>query len=230
MLLPPYHLGSDSFDREIMRKVRPFTMTSPERVAALCRSVEYVTDRGIAGAIVECGVWRGGSMMAVALALLRLGAATRQLYLFDTFAGMTTPGPMDIDVNGTPAAALLLAPTEYGNQVRAVASSQEVHRNLAKTGYPRELIHYVVGDVQETLPQCAPEEVAILRLDTDWHASTYHELAHLFPRLVSNGILILDDYGHWQGARQAVDEYLREKRIEAPLLTIDYTARLLIKD
>jgi hypothetical protein len=187
-----------------------------------------VEQRGIEGAIVECGVWRGGSMMAAALSLSRL-RGRRDLYLFDTFAGMTAPEEGDVDWEGRPARPMLDADVS-GQGVRAVAHLEEVRRNLGATGYPAERVHYVVGDVVDTLPALAPERIALLRLDTDWFASTYHELAHLYPRLTPGGILIVDDYGHWQGARWAVDRYLSERGVSAKLHPIDYTGRLLIKE
>jgi len=87
----------------------------------------------------------------------------------------------------------------------------------------------VAGAVEDTLPDRAPMEIALLRLDTDWYASTKHELETLYPRLVSGGVLMLDDYGHWTGCRKAVDEYFAANA-PAPLLNrIDYTARVATK-
>jgi O-methyltransferase len=96
-------------------------------------------------------------------------------------------------------------------------------------GYPEEQIHFVEGPVEETVPGSAPAELALLRLDTDWYESTKHELEHLYPRLARGGVLILDDYGYWQGARRAVDEYLAG--LDSPLLLnrIDHTARIALK-
>ena len=81
---------------------------------------------------------------------------------------------------------------------------------LHGTGYPPERIHFVRGPVEETLPAGAPDEIALLRLDTDWYESTRHELEHLYPRLAAGGVLLVDDYGHWEGARKAVDEYFAD--------------------
>jgi hypothetical protein len=74
-----------------------------------------------------------------------------------------------------------------------------------------------------------PEQIAVLRLDTDFYESTRHELRHLYPRLVHGGVLIIDDYGHWAGARKAVDEYIAEEGIRLLLNRIDYTGRIAIK-
>jgi hypothetical protein len=83
--------------------------------------------------------------------------------------------------------------------------------------------------VEETIPQHAPEQISVLRLDTDWYSSTKHELMHLFPRLSKNGVLIIDDYGHWAGARKAVDEYFADQTIQPLLNRIDQTGRACIK-
>jgi hypothetical protein len=72
--------------------------------------------------------------------------------------------------------------------------------------------------VQDTIPAQAPERIAILRLDTDWYDSTRHELEHLYDRLESGGVLLIDDYGYWQGARQAVDEFLEARNTRMLLL------------
>jgi O-methyltransferase len=95
------------------------------------------------------------------------------------------------------------------------------------TQYEPARLHFIQGDVMETLPKDAPSEIAVLRLDTDWYESTRHELIHLYPRLVVGGVLIIDDYGHLLGARKATDEYLDGHRIL--LDRIDYSARIAIK-
>jgi hypothetical protein len=83
--------------------------------------------------------------------------------------------------------------------------------------------------VEDTIPGNMPKKIALLRLDTDWYESTKHELTHLFPLLQSNGVLIIDDYGHWEGARKAVNEYISDKHIRILLNRIDYTGRIAIK-
>jgi len=213
----------------IWRHVKPYTMTSVERVVALCQSVAYVEHQRVPGAIVECGVWKGGSMMAAALALLALDSTQRQLYLCDTFSGMTEPAPIDVDWQGRPARDLLHLPNAEGEAFRAACGLNDVKQAMMQTRYPWEKLIFVPGRVERTLPQQAPEQIALLRLDTDWYESTLHELEHLYPRLADGGVLIVDDYGHWQGAKRAVDQYFHERGIDAELRTIDYTGRLLIK-
>jgi hypothetical protein len=217
-------LDIDAGTRGIIQFVRPFTSTSPERIAALCDAVRYVERYSIEGAILECGVWRGGSMMAAARVLQQSGSTSRDLYLFDTFEGMTRPTDVDRDMEGV-SASDFMTNTET---VRLQASVDDVKENMERTGYPPELVHFVKGPVEQTVPGHAPDKIAVLRLDTDWYESTRHELAHLLPRVVDNGVLIIDDYGHWQGARKAVDEYLETAEQPMLLHRIDYTGRSAI--
>jgi O-methyltransferase len=218
----------DDTDAELCRRVAPYTMTTPPRIYALRRAVEYVATRPITGGVVECGVWRGGSMMAVALTLLRLGITDRDLYLFDTFAGMTEPGEEDVKHTGERAADVLAGASRDSHDW-AVAPLDQVREAVLSVGYPKDRIHFVQGRVEDTLPAHAPKEIALLRLDTDWYASTKHELMHLYPRLVPGGVLIIDDYAYWQGARRAVDEYIEENDVSLLLNRIDYTARIAVR-
>lgn len=215
-------------DREIVLRVEPFTMTSLQRRASLLGAIDHVVRHGIRGDIVECGVWRGGSMMAVALALMARGDTSRDLYLYDTFEGMSEPTDADRSVSGESAAAQL-ARTTRGEGVWCEAGLEDVQANLWSTGYPRERIHFVQGKVEDTLPGTLPAQLALLRLDTDWYESTRHELQHLYPRLSRHGVLIIDDYGHWEGARRAVDEFFATSAEPVFLHRVDYTARLVVK-
>ena len=225
---PPLPADADPATRAIIERVRPFTMTSPERIMALRDSVRHVCRHGIAGAIVECGVWRGGSMMAAALTLLELGER-RSLQLFDTFAGMPPPGGADRDISGTTATRLLATEDRATGSTWACSPLADVRATVLGTGYPAELVAFIPGRVEETIPAQAPEQIAVLRLDTDWYESTRHELEHLYPRLAVGGLLIIDDYGHWEGARRAVDEYLAATGAMLMLTRIDYTGRLAVK-
>jgi hypothetical protein len=210
--------------------VRPYTMTSPERVYALIQAVKYIVAAGLPGDFVECGVWKGGSMMTMAQTLLRLGDTSRRLHLFDTFEGMPPATDCDRDFRGNAAADLLsAAPDREKASIWAMAQLDEVQANLGRTNYPISQIHYVQGKVEDTLPEKAPSQIALLRLDTDWYESTRHEMEHLYPRLARGGVLIVDDYGYWQGARKAIDEYLAAHKIHLLLHRIDRTGRIAIK-
>jgi O-methyltransferase len=217
-------------DAEIIARVKPYTYTTNERIVALTNAIRYLIQAKIPGDIVECGVWRGGSMMAAALALKETGHLDRNLYLFDTYEGMSKPTESDVNIAGESAAAKFetMAHSTNGSQW-CLAALDEVKKNMALTGYPNEHLRFVKGRVEDTIPELAPPAIALLRLDTDWYESTRHELVHLFPRLCVGGVLILDDYGHWQGARKAVDEYLAENDISLLLNRIDYTGRIAVK-
>lgn len=220
----------DDAAAETIRSVRPYTMTSPERLFSLIQATHYIVEAKIPGDVVECGVWRGGSMMAVAKTLLAIGSVHRDLYLFDTYEGMTPPGEMDVSVADDHAADLMSKTARSEDDLFwCYAPVERVKRTVVSTGYPETNLHFVVGKVEETIPVQAPETIALLRLDTDWYESTKHELTHLFPRLSRGGVLIIDDYGHWKGARAAVDEYVAEHGVKVLLNRIDYTGRIALK-
>src|SRR6266508_3103578 len=215
----------DPSDVDLCRSIAPFTFTTPERIYALTNAVKYIVTNNIPGVIVECGVWRGGSMMTVAHTLLQLGDTRRHLYLFDTYEGMTPPTEKDVMFDGRRASDLLSNLTKE-DKLWAVCSLEEVQANLYSTAYPREKIHFVKGRVESTIPSEAPDTISLLRLDTDWYESTKHEMVHLYPRLSTGGVIIIDDYGHVLGSREATEEYIRENNIRLLLTRIDYTGRI----
>ncbi|SCD68113.1 MULTISPECIES: TylF/MycF/NovP-related O-methyltransferase [unclassified Streptomyces] len=217
----------DDEARDIIRAVKPYSMTSPERLNAFILATRYIARHDIPGDIVECGVWRGGSMQACARTLLSVGETERELYLFDTYEGMTPPTAEDLRRDGRPARELLDAQGK-DRPIWAVASLEDVQAGFENVPYPKERVHYVRGRVEDTVPEQAPEQIAILRLDTDWYASTKHELEHLYSRLVSGGVLLIDDYGYWQGSRQAVDEFLDKTGERLLLLRMD-EGRIAVK-
>lgn len=231
LMLVPTRIHADFTDEERYQvaAVKPYTMTSPERVVALSRMISYIVRADIPGAIVECGVWRGGSAMVMARSLLRNGDRSRDIYLYDTYEGM--PKPTSADVRDTGEVAF----TKYrrtldanGRSDWAVATIDEVSQNVASTGYPKDRTYAVKGEVETTIPGTAPARIALLRLDTDFYSSTLHELTHLYWRMAPGGIVLLDDYGEWLGSKRAVDEFLTERGIEVYLNRIDHSARSFV--
>ena len=210
---------------DLYGRCRPLTMTPVERMYALYEATKYVVARDVPGDVVECGVWRGGSAMLAALTLDRVGVRDRAIHLFDTFAGMTEP----TDRDGQTALREWRKRDRGDHNEWCYSSRDEVEANMLSTGYPADRVVLVEGKVEETLPAQAPERIALLRLDTDWYESTYHELVHLYPRLEPGGVLIIDDYGYWSGARQAVDRYLAELETPVLLNRIDHGGRIAIK-
>lgn len=223
-----------SADRAIAQRSLPYTMTGVPRLQALIDSVRYVVRRGLPGGLVECGVWRGGSVLAMIATLQDLGAHPRDIWLYDTFEGMTEPTEHDVSHDGRSALEMWREAHARGRRPWPELfdsdgfNESQVREALLSTGYPMDRVHFVRGPVEQTLPEHTPsQELALLRLDTDWYRSTRHELEHLYPCLRPGGVLIVDDYGHFDGARRAVDEYLSDR----PLLLsrIDYTGRLAVK-
>jgi predicted O-methyltransferase YrrM len=219
-------VDEDPLFARLFATCRAFTMTSKEAMFALYSAVRYVAARRIQGDFVECGVWRGGSSLLAALALRAVGERERRCVLYDTFTGMTEGSDVDVDVGGGLANDYI---ARYGDDGRwCYAGEDEVLRTFARHGVPNRMLRVVAGDVERTLREHeVPQRIAILRLDTDWYASTSVELEVLYPRLAVGGVLIVDDYGHWAGARRAVDEYFAAEPIL--LHRIDHTVRVGIK-
>ena len=193
--------------------VRPYTKSPPERLAAMAKACQHIDNNGVAGDIVECGVWRGGNII-----LARFYCPDRVCWLFDTFKGMTNRSDWDVSRGGVRIGV-----------GKSVVSVEEVTENLRVTGtFDASKLRFVKGAVEDTLldESNLPERIALLRLDTDWYHSTKIELERLWPRVVPGGVLIVDDYGHWLGARKAVDEYFKGA---IKFDSIDYTAVVAVK-
>lgn len=199
--------------------VRPFTMTTPERLYDLYQSVRYIIQANIPGDFIECGVWKGGSSMLIAETLARLGISDRKIQLFDTFKGLPEPGDLDVDILGTYAA-------DRWREGWIAVGKNEVQENMNRTRF-EGAIELVEGRVEETLPVQVHPQYALARLDTDWYVSTKVELEVLWPRISLGGILIVDDYGHWQGCRAAVDEFFSSHPVM--MHRVDYSCRTIMK-
>ena len=217
-------------DAKIMNICSKYTMTSKERLLALLDAVEYVSRNGITGDFVECGVWKGGSSLAAALKFSELNDF-REIYMFDTFEGMTSPTKCDVDYNGMNADTLLnMESKNEASTIWCVSDLDSVKETMKLAeNYPKKQIKFIKGKVEDTIKSNMPSSISILRLDTDWYESTKYEMEYLFPKLVVGGVLIIDDYGHWLGAKKAIDEYLRENNIKMLLNRIDYTGRIGVK-
>jgi hypothetical protein len=168
--------------------------------------------------------------MLMAHTLLKLGDTSRKIYLYDTFTGMAKPSEKDVSILGRSALQDWHKFDKGDVNEWRCAFLEEVKNNIYSTGYPQENIILVKGLVEETIPAVLPEKIALLRLDTDWYESTYYELIHMYPVISPQGVLIIDDYGCWKGAKEAVDKYLEENNINILLNRIDYTGRIAIKN
>lgn len=211
---------------EMIEKVKPFTMTSPERIVSLIRALEYLLQNGIDGDFVECGVWRGGSAMIMADYLTKDMVNDRRLYLYDTYEGMVAPTDRDKNMLGKKAQEIKDAIN--GNWCEA--SLDEVKENIFSTGIHHDSVYFIVGKVEDTINTQKPSRISLLRLDTDWYESTKIELEALYDLIVPGGVIIIDDYGHWTGCKNAVDEFITNRKLPVFLSRIDYTGRIFVKN
>lgn len=213
-------------EKNIIETCSKYSMTSKLRMYVLSQAIKYVKNENIEGDFVECGIWKGGNIILFNKFNL-LYDLKKKIYGFDTFEGMSEPDELDKHNNIT---AKELA-KEYGIKKMSdwcYSSYDHVVKNISENTIFSN-IFLIKGNVEQTLleEKNLPEKISILRLDTDWYASTKIELEVLYKKLVKGGILIIDDYGHWQGARKAVDEYFKNKNIW--LHYVDYTCRYIIK-
>lgn len=226
-------IPGDIIEKEFLdsfHKNKEFTMTSILRMYGLYHALKYVLDNDIEGDIVECGVWKGGSMMLVADILLNRGIKDKKLWLYDTFAGMSEPTDKDLHAGFQEKAFFKWKRRQKtSHNTWCYSPIEDVERNMLSTTYPEDCMNLIKGKVEDTIPNVIPKKISLLHLDTDWYESSYHELVHLFPLLSKNAVLIVDDYGFWQGAREAVDQYFKENNIKLLFNRIDYTGRLFIK-
>jgi len=210
-------------------RTNQLSTSTDERLFATIMACRYVVEQRIEGDFVECGVWRGGNSVLAASVFKSMNAG-RAAWLFDTFTGMTAPTKDDVNFRGEIADSKFRASQREGYNDWCYAPLDEVTANFEKAGLVSNQVRFVKGDVAQTLADSnnLPKTIAVLRLDTDWYESTKAELEVLYPRLANGGILIVDDYGHWGGARKAVDEYFDRGR--RPFFQyIDQTGRIAVK-
>lgn len=178
--------------------------------------IEDIINNKIEGAFVECGV-QGGRIEKIWIEILKQKNEERDIYMYDTFTGLTEPSDKDIGVNNQyqTAEQVLNIWKEYnvdGVNTWCYTPIEKVVNDLLETNYPFHKLHFIKGDVRQTLldENNIPKQIAILRLDTDWYDSTKVELETMFKNLVNGGVLILDDYYYWKGQKDAVDEFFEE--------------------
>ncbi|NBX98218.1 macrocin O-methyltransferase [bacterium] len=199
--------------------VSPFSITSIERIQKLYDELEHIRINNIDGDLVECGVYKGGNILGM-MEYCQFFNINKTIWAYDTFSGMTKPEDIDIDHNNIKA-------IDQFENIKCLETLENVKKNLSRSQYNNT--KYIIGDVCNTLQieENIPKSIALLRLDTDWFESTMCELKVLFPRLSNNGSLIIDDYGHWNGCKEAVDLYFSN----SPYVfeKIDYTVLFIRK-
>lgn len=180
-------------------------------------ALRYVIDNNIEGSIVECGVNEGYFELLWINELINQGKE-RDIYMYDTFKGMPPPTKYDYTSCNSPHYKMDSTEVMQYWKERIIDENtngwcftplEEVKRRLSSTGYPESRLHYIVGDVLQTLNVFVPEKIAILRLDTDWYESSKIELEKMYDKVVDGGVIIFDDYYHWEGQRRATDDFFR---------------------
>lgn len=215
--------------REIFKIVSPYTLTKLDTIQSLIDSVKYIIKNNVEGDFIECGVWKGGSIMTMIKTLQELNVSDREIFLYDTFSGMSKPTSEDIASDGRIAPDLYAGITGEMRRENDAVPLDKVQRNISSLNYDENKIHYVKGKVEDTLSNNNHKKIALLRLDTDWYESTKCELELLFPKLVKGGILIIDDYGDWNGSKKATKEYLKKNNIKMMLHRLPGNERIGIK-
>lgn len=172
--------------------------------------MRWLDAQGVLGNVVECGVFKGGQAMLAK----EVSQMPRRYWLYDTFCGMPMPGLHDVSSGGANGM------DKWRDRQRidghwCACSLDEVRDNFSRLGLLGDDIIFVEGRVEETLRVGSlPDRIAFLRLDTDFYDSTRVELEVLWPQVVPGGVLMVDDYYAWNGARKATDDFLRTAEYE----------------
>ena len=219
-------------DHELLNLIKDYSMTTEIRMYNLLQSLKQIKHKNIPGDYVECGVWRGGNIILIKKFLENENIDDKKIYAFDTFEGLPEPDNNDFDISKNISASVLLSRNKKDKESHlwGVCSLEEVKKNLIKNLKDMNNIYFIEGKVEETLDlkENIPEKISLLRLDTDWYSSTKKELEVLYEKVSPGGVIIIDDYGHWGGAKKAVDEFFKDKYVW--MHYVDYACRLIIKE
>jgi hypothetical protein len=216
-----------------IQAVKGRTMGSTIQQYTMWQVANHVEDAGLTGAIAEFGVWRGGMSMIGARVLSERNS-TRNVYLFDTFEGMTAPSSLDRELFSDQSADELLKLESKNLRKKdsyntwCIADFDDVTAGMKTTGIRESQYHLIQGDVLQTVPKNLPQSLAVCRIDTDWYESTAHIIENCWDLIVPGGVLILDDYDMWTGARKAVDDFFESRELK-PLMIRPEVGRIIIK-
>ena len=229
----PMYCSPEEFERTVSI-IKPSTMLPNTRLVSLYDQVMFCERESIEGSMVECGVWKGGAVGLVAIALMNAGNESRRhLHLFDSFTDICAPDPLvdgqraieelgqsSIARNNRSPTPVVGAYDSVGGHGTVIACKELIELNI---GYQSANVHYHVGWFQDTVPLArnAIGPIALLRLDGDWYASTKICLDNLYDLVVSGGFVIVDDYGSYEGCKKAVDEFISSRKIRAFIHRVD---------
>lgn len=184
-----------------------YTLIGSRRARALQHAARVCERERVPGDLVDCGCFNGGSSV-----MMSTGAPSRDVWAFDSFEGLPQAGERDPD----------RARGWTGQLVASEAKLREAFERFARP----ERLRVVKGWFEDTLPRTSPriDRVAILHADGDWYESVRLTLESFEPKVSPGGFVVIDDYGAWEGARDATDEYRAERGIDAKLVEIDHTS------
>jgi len=224
----------DAFEIENINISKSYSMTGEKRMSHLTKCIKYIHKNKIDGDLVECGVWQGGNLILMKRLIDHFGL-NKSIYGYDTFEGMSPAGEHDINIENERASKLLNNEKKIENldakNIWCFSGIDTVKKNLAKHTNDNNLT-LIKGDVSETLrnDKNIPKNISLLRLDTDFYESTKVELEVLFPLVVKNGLVVIDDYGHWQGQKKAVDDFFKKNNFQPFLFEVDHSCRIFLKN
>jgi predicted O-methyltransferase YrrM len=199
------------------RRVRPMTMSNSRRLRGLYSAVRHAIQTDVAGDVVECGTARGGSAALMGLTLKAHDNRDRKIVAFDTFAGLPPPTHDDPDYD--------IAQRYTGS---CIGTLEQVSAFFTALGI-RDRAVFVQGLFQATLPEARLGPISVLHVDGDWYESVKTCLDHLYDKVSPGGVIQIDDYGWWQGAAKAVDEFFKARAIAPALRRLDYSGRQFVK-
>lgn len=216
-------------DLEELDKVNDISLTSLPNKWSLLQSLNYIKNNNVEGDIVETGVFKGANLVLIKN-FLDKSNLNKKIYAYDTYAGQPQPSNLDFDLKGTNMIDKF-SDLKKKNIVPVYCSLEDVKSNIKKyCNNDLGKITFVKGKVEETLDDQSniPKKISLLRLDTDFYDSIKKSLEVLYPRLVKGGVLIIDDYGHFKGAKIATDNFFKDEK-KIWMHRVDYTCRLMIK-
>ncbi len=219
-------------DAKLISVVSKYSMTPKIRIYNLLQALRHIKQKNIDGDFVECGVWRGGNIILFKKFLENeLKNSNKKIFAYDTYEGMNQPSEEDYNLTSKVSAKILLKKEKNkDSNIWGISKIEDVKKNISENVKNLDNINFIKGEVEQTLnsEKNLPLKISILRLDTDWYLSTKKELEVLYDRVSSGGIIIIDDYGHWNGSKKAVDEFFSNKYVW--MHYVDYACRLIIKD
>jgi len=190
-----------------------FSMCGIDLLVHLYRLGQYVTAQKIEGDFVECGVCNGGSAAAIACAFR---GTKRHVWLYDSFEGLPEPN----NVDGTDARDWV---------GKCLGSEDRVREALTLARFPEEDYTIRKGWFQDTFHQALPGVISLLHIDADWYESVMFSLDTFYDRVSDGGIVVLNDFGHWEGCREAFYDFAQKRNLRPVLERVGHTEAYWIK-